>query len=334
MDNSGSRVLITGGAGFIGRWVVAELLEAGHRVRAFDDCSSGSRANLAEFEHHPGFEGLTVGDVKDRPAVESLFADPVDVCLHLAARINVQQSIDTPQSVLENDVIGTFNLLEAARAQHSRRGAPSPKVVFVSTCMVYATGGDQAGTGKIDEAHPVQARSPYAACKLAGEHLALSYFHAYGLPVTVLRPFNTYGPYQRTDTEGGVVSVFLQRALTGQPLLVRGDGRQTRDLLYVKDCARFIIQAALNPASNGLILNAGTGADISICDLARRIVGEQGDIRHVSHDHPQAEIPKLLCDPSAARRVLGWRPVYDLQRGLAETKAWVRQTSQETAPTC
>ena len=154
----------------------------------------------------------------------------------------------------------------------------------------------------------MRALSPYAACKLAGEQLAFSYFHAYGLPVTVLRPFNTFGPYQRTDMEGGVVAVFLRRAADGQPLLVRGDGRQTRDLLYVKDCARFIVEAGLSPAADGQILNAGSGHDISIIDLAQHIDGGRCGVRHVAHDHPQAEIARLLCNNAKVRRVLDWAP--------------------------
>lgn len=345
MSEPSKRVLVTGGAGFIGRWVVAELLDQGHRVRAFDDCSSGTPENLAEFKGRAGFNGLIVGDVKDRAQVEALFADDVDVCYHLAAKINVQHSIDAPRSVVDNDIVGTVNVLEAARRQYfSRNGMGDggdgftperlgdmahglvPKVVFVSTCMVYTPSGSADG---IDEEHPVRGLSPYAACKLAGEHLALSYFHAYGLPVTVLRPFNTFGPWQRMDMEGGVVAVFLRRAVDEEPLLVRGDGRQTRDLLYVKDCARFITSAGFNPAADGEILNAGRGYDISINELAETIAQGRRDIRHVPHDHPQAEIPKLLCDNRKAKRVLGWEPRYDFAEAIAETEAWVRQNRME-----
>lgn len=342
MSDSGKRVVVTGGAGFIGRWLVADLLERGHHVRAFDDCSSGAPENLAEFEGTPGYEGLVVGDVKDRSQVETLLGDDVDVCFHLAARINVQHSIDDPRSVLENDVLGAFNVLEAARQEYLARqglaivrGAavpeqsggstdPStPKVVFVSTCMVYTPSDSPEG---ISEEHDVGARSPYAACKLAGEHLALGYFHAYGLPVTILRPFNTFGPYQRTDTEGGVVAVFLERALAGEPLLIRGDGCQTRDLLYVEDCARFIADAGLNPAADGLIINAGRGADISINELAERIARGRSAIHHVAHDHPQAEIARLRCNNTNADRLLGWKPRYGLDEAIAATEAWIRRT--------
>lgn len=341
MSNPGKRTLVTGGAGFIGRWVVAELLARGHRVRVFDDCSGGTPANLEEFKGHPRFEGLIVGDVRHRAEVEALFSDDVDVCYHLAAKINVQHSIDQPRDVVDNDILGTVNVLEAARRQYLTRNGvrktsgalrtSAPKVVFVSTCMVYTPSHSPDG---IDEEHPVRALSPYAACKLAGEHLALSYHHAHGLPVTVLRPFNTFGPFQRTDAEGGVVAVFLQRALDGRPFEIRGDGQQTRDLLYVKDCARFVVEAGLNPQADGIILNAGLGRDISINELAERISRGRCGIRHVPHDHPQAEIARLLCNRAKARRVLGWEPRYDFDEALAETEAWVRANRREPVPVC
>ena len=346
VSGSNKRMVVTGGAGFIGRWLVAELLEQGHHVVALDDCSSGDPANLEGLTDHPGFGGLIVGDIEDRAQIEALFTDPVDVCYHLAAKINVQQSIDDPASVVYNDIVGTFNVLEAARRQYfaqansderpkefavpcrSDAATASPKVVFVSTCMVYAPSESGAG---IDETHPVRARSPYAACKLSGEQLALSYFHAYGMSVSVLRPFNTFGPYQRTDMEGGVVAVFLERAIRGEPLQVRGDGRQTRDLLYVKDCARFIAAAGLSPVADGTILNAGSGRDVSVNELAEIISAGRSPIEHVRHDHPQAEIPKLLCNNDKANRLLGWTPRHSFDDALAETEAWVRRRDREPA---
>jgi UDP-glucose 4-epimerase len=142
--------------------------------------------------------------------------------------------------------------------------------------------------------------------------------------VTVARPFNTYGPFQRADSEGGVVSIFLSRSLAGQPLLVRGDGRQTRDLLYVEDCADFLLRAALAPAAEGEIVNAGTGQDLAILDLARRIAPDERAVTLVPHDHPQAEIARLLCDPRKAERLLGWRARTSLEQGLARTREWLR----------
>ena len=182
----------------------------------------------------------------------------VDAVAHLAASISVQDSIDDPGTTFENDVVGTFNLLEGARAAGAR-------FLFMSTCMVYDRASTPAG---IAETHPTKPASPYAASKLAGEALTLSYFHAYGLPTTVVRPFNTYGPFQRSVGEGGVVAIFTRRSLLGEELRIYGDGTQTRDLLYVEDCARFVCDALVSDAAIGGILNAGTGADVSVNELA------------------------------------------------------------------
>lgn len=306
------RALVTGGAGFIGRWVVAELLSRSADVIVLDDLSSGSEKNLAEFAGKPGFREFVVGDIRDRRLLGALMGRGVDVVLHLAARINVQASIDNPQDTFDADVCGTFGLLELCR----EKKAP---FLFMSTCMVYARALDRA----IGEDHPTFPASPYAAAKLSGEALTLSYGQAYGLPVSVVRPFNTYGPFQRADGEGGVVSIFCQRAISGKTLDIYGSGAQTRDLLYASDCARFVVEAGTNPAARGRVLNAGSGRDVTVNDLAAMICPEPGRIRHVQHIHPQSEIMKLQCDYSLARRLLGWEPAVSLEQGVERVREWL-----------
>ena len=305
-------VLVTGAAGFIGRWVVGELLARGHGVRPVDNLATGDEDNLVEFERHPGFRPLEVGDVRDADRCRDWVAG-VDAIVHLAASISVQDSIDDPGETFDNDVVGTFRLLEAARSRRAR-------FLFMSTCMVY----DRAGsTGGIDEDHPTRPASPYAAAKLAGEALTLSYGHAYRLPVTVVRPFNTYGPFQRSVGEGGVVAIFTRRSLLGEELRIFGDGTQTRDLLYAEDCARFVCDALESEAAVGCILNAGTGTDTSVNALAAAIEPDPSRIVHVEHIHPQSEIAVLRCDPRRAAAILGWRPTVPLDEGLARTRAWM-----------
>ncbi len=196
----------------------------------------------------------------------------------------------------------------------------------MSTCMVYARAGGSRG---ISETHPTNPASPYAASKIAAENLALSYQRAYGLPVKVVRPFNTYGPFQKRNMEGGVVAIFIARDLFGQKLLIKGDGTQTRDLLFVEDCARFVAEAGLAEQCDGEILNAGLGRDISVKELAAVIAdpkngGHDVPIEHITHDHPQAEISKLLCDNSKAATILGWRPAVSLEEGIRRTREWIR----------
>jgi nucleoside-diphosphate-sugar epimerase len=336
------KILVTGGAGFIGRWVVKQLLAAGNDVLALDDLSNGRRENIAEFEGNKNFLGLVEGDLKDRELLKRLFAENTwDKVFHLGASINVQDSIDRPEITFQNDTVGTFAVLEACREQFLRLNnldinAPqfllsevedkltvrSPRVVMMSTCMVFSLASGENG---IDENHPLRPASPYAASKIAADNLALSYFHAYKMPVTVVRPFNTYGPFQKSNSEGGVVSIFLKRDLNNEPLLVKGEGTQTRDLLFVRDCADFVIRASEVEAAEGHVINAGTGRDISVNDLAEAVVSQGNEIRHIPHDHPQAEIPRLLCNPAKAREVLGWQPRVSLEEGLQETRAWLAE---------
>jgi UDP-glucose 4-epimerase len=305
------RVLVTGAAGFIGRWVVGELLAQGHEVLPIDNLVAGDRAALDEFAGDPALQPFEEGDIRDAAACRRWTAQ-VDAVAHLAASISVQESIDDPGTTFENDVVGTFNVLEAARASRVR-------VLFMSTCMVY----DRADDDGIAEDHPTKPASPYAASKLSGEALTLSYHHAYGLPTTVIRPFNTYGPFQRSVGEGGVVAIFTRRSILGQELQIFGDGTQTRDLLYVEDCARFVVAALTSERAVGRILNAGTGQDVSVNDLAARIEPDGSRVVHVPHIHPQSEIPVLRCDPRLAAELLDWRPTVALEDGLAGVRAWM-----------
>jgi UDP-glucose 4-epimerase len=306
------KVLVTGAAGFIGRWVVGELLQRGHTVLPIDNLVAGDVANLDEFVDRPGLLAFERGDVRDAAACRRWMTG-VDAVAHLAASISVQDSIDDPATTFENDVVGTFNILEAARSNGAR-------VLFMSTCMVYDRSTSPEG---ISETHATKPASPYAASKLGGEALTLSYWHAFGLPTTVVRPFNTYGPFQRSVGEGGVVAIFTRLSLLGEPLRIYGDGTQTRDLLYATDCASFVVDALLSDAATGRVLNAGTGIDLSVNELAAAIEADASRIVHVEHIHPQSEIAVLRCDSREATRVLGWRPGVPLDEGLRHVRDWM-----------
>jgi nucleoside-diphosphate-sugar epimerase len=312
-------VAVTGAAGFIGRWVVRELLKRDYAVRGLDDLSNGSRRNVAAFDTDNRFD-LTVGDITDRETVDELIDDDTIACIHLAAEIDVQESLENPQSHFETNVIGTKHVLEACRRKDAALG-------LVGTCMVYDMVDSEAG---IDESHPVKPASPYAGTKLAAENLAESYYHGYGLPVTILRPFNTYGPFQKTSMAGGVASIFTSRDIDGEPLKIFGNGTQTRDLLYATDCARFIVEATFSEAATGEVINAGTGSDISINALAELIASESTDIIHVKHHHPQSEVQKLLCNPAKAEELLGWEPKVSLEDGVDQLRQWLRADQADT----
>ncbi len=308
-------ILLTGGAGFIGRWVAKRLLDDGHQLWILDDLSNGRIENLDEFQSNPLLKEFIVGDIKDELLLQELFGRvKFDICYHLGASINVQDSIDDPRTTFYNDTLGTFYLLEQCRAHQV-------KMVFMSTCMVYDRCMDEAG---ISETHPIKPASPYAGAKIAAENMVLSYYHAYGLPVVVIRPFNTYGPFQKTGGEGGVVAIFIRNQLKGIPLSIYGEGTQTRDLLYVEDCARFVVEAGYSKEVDGQIVNAGLGKDISINALAELIAEGQVPIQHVPHIHPQSEIQKLLCDYSKARKLLNWEPTVSLEEGINRTREWIK----------
>ncbi|MEE9259454.1 MAG: GDP-mannose 4,6-dehydratase [Nitrospinaceae bacterium] len=307
------KALVTGGAGFIGRWLVKKLLEEKHEVRVIDNLDNGRESNLDEFKGHPLLKDVVYDDILNPKALGSLFKCKPDVTYHLAAQINVQESLENPKKAYEINIRGTYNVLEQCRPTGT-------KLVLTGTCLVY----DIAKAHKpINEHHPVKPTSPYAASKLSSEILAESYFHSYGLPVVLCRPFNTYGPYQKYNIEGGVVSIFVKQAMKGESLKIYGDGSQTRDLLYVEDCVDFIYRASQCKEAEGETINAGSGKDIAILDLARMVCQDDSRIQFMDHHHPQSEIKKLLCDYSKARAMLNWNPRFDLAMGIQLVKQQV-----------
>lgn len=308
------KALVTGGAGFIGRWVVKRLLEDEQEVIILDNLSNGSLRNLLEFNGNPLLRGTITGNIEDAELVANLFrSHGFDICFHLAAGNSVQKSIDNPVAEYSATVLGTLNLVESACQAGS-------KLVYVSTCMVYDSATSDSG---IDENWPVVTRSPYAAAKRAGEDLALSYYHARGADNVVLRPFNVYGPFQKSGGEGGVIAIFLGNSIDGDKLRIYGEGTQTRDFLFVEDCARFIVAAGYSPATCGETINAGFGKDISINALAATIYPNPDQVAHAEHIHPQCEIARLLCNNDKAKRLLGWQPKISLEEGLALTRGWM-----------
>lgn len=323
------KVLVTGGAGFIGRWVVKGLLEMSSikpgwgtislnlpaiEVWVIDNLSNGSEENLRELRNKKAFKEFIQGDVREKELIRELFLHRFDLCIHLAAQINVQESLDYPEKAFTTNVIGTYNILEEARKYKT-------KVVLVGTSMVYDLANSSTA---INEQHRLRPVSPYAGSKLAAEHLAESYHHGYSVPVVICRPFNTYGPFQKSDMEGGVVSIFIKRNWEGKELEIFGDGTQTRDLLYVEDSVDFLLRASFVEEAVGQVINAGTGKDISINELALLICKDKRRIKYLPHHHPQSEIAKLCCDYSKAQSLLGWKPSVSLKEGITRTEEWIR----------
>ena len=311
-------ILITGGAGFLGRWVVNALLKREREIVIIDNLSNGRKENLSEFQEDSKLKEIIYDDIRNRDIIDNLFLKyKFESCIHLAAQINVQESIDYPDRAFNNNIIGTYNILEAARTYNT-------KIIIIGTCMVYdlAASNNEA----ISESHNVKPASPYAGSKLAAEDIALSYYFGLKLPVVILRPFNIYGPFQKTNMEGGVISIFVNLKLKNEKLKIFGDGTQTRDFLYVEDCAEFIVKAEECEQCVGEIINAGSGNDITINDLAKLIVKDENQIVHVKHHHPQAEIMKLLCNNSKAKKLLNWEPITPLEEGIQKLEYWIRES--------
>jgi len=298
------RVLVTGGAGFIGSAVVRELLRRRHRVTVLDDLSTGSRANLAGLDCV-----LVVGDVRDPVRVRQAMAG-CGAVVHLAARVSVPESVADPAPFVEVNVGGTFAVLEAARALGVAR------VVYAGSSSAY---GEQSPA---HEGLPTRPQSPYAAAKLAGESLCLGH-SARGVAAVVLRFFNVYGPRQRaTGGYAAVVPAFLAALRVGRAPSIYGDGEQTRDLVYVEAVARAVVAAIRARGAEGAVVNVGSGRATSVNAILRaacRAVGTR--CAAVYAPERPGDVRYSVAQIGLVRRVLGWRPVVGLREGLRRTVA-------------
>ncbi|MBA3618386.1 MAG: NAD-dependent epimerase/dehydratase family protein [Actinomycetota bacterium] len=309
------RTLVTGAAGFIGSHVVDRLLTDGHHVVGVDDLSSGRLANLTAANAAPGFS-FTEFDVT-APDLSDVVVDArPDVVLHLAAQISVRASVADPLHDTRVNVLGTVNVLEAARRAGVR------KVVFASS------GGSIYGepaTLPVDERAPTDPHSPYAAAKVTGETYLGAYRHLHGLDYTALALANVYGPRQDPHGEAGVVAIFTAALLRGEPTRVFGDGEQTRDYVYVGDVAEAFARAT-GERGGGRRFNIGTGVQTSDLQLHSAVATAAG-----APDDPAraparlGDIRAVAVDPTAAAAGLGWRPTTDLATGVAAVVAWARE---------
>ncbi len=313
----GRRVLVTGGAGFISSNFVRHLLDhTPYQVVSLDALTyAGNLENLADVLAHERLS-FVEGDIRDARLVRELVAE-VDVIVNAAAESHVEKSIERGASeFVRTNVEGTQILLDAIRE------TPVERFILISSSEVYGT----AERAPMDEAHPLNPRSPYAATKAGGDRLAYAYAVTYGLPIVIVRPFNNYGPRQHPEK---VIPRFITQALRDEPLTIQGDGHATRDWLYVDDDAEAIesiIEAPLDRVA-GEVLNVATGVDISVAEIADRVLellGKPASLK-VHVDERPGQVDRHIGSTEKIAGLTGWRARTSFEDGLERTVAWYRE---------
>jgi NAD dependent epimerase/dehydratase len=319
MSLNGRAVLVTGAGGFIGGHLVAELVRQGASVRAFVRYNSRNERGTLDWLHRDIVTELDVvlGDLRDVESVANA-VEGTDVILHLGAQVAIPYSYVNPRDFFETNVLGTLNVAQAALRECVER------LVHTSTSEVYGS----AQTIPITEQHPLEPQSPYAASKLAADKLMDAWHRSFDLPVTILRPFNTFGPFQSARA---VVPTIVTQALAEQPVRL-GSLHPRRDLTFVADTVAGFIAAAQAPEAVGETLQLGTGVDVSVGDLVRIVGDLLGRELVVETDSERvrpakSEVERLISDPSRAQELMGWEPSVDLREGLAQTMEWIERNA-------
>jgi NAD dependent epimerase/dehydratase len=312
---SGRRVLVTGAGGFIGSHLAEALVHAGASVRAFVRYNSRGDHGLLELAEPEVAQEIDVfrGDLAN-PEAAAGAVDGREIVLHLGALIPIPYSYRHPREFVAANVEGTLNVLEASRRAELQR------IIHISTSEVYGT----ATTVPIDEEHRLHPQSPYAATKVGADQLALSYQRSFGTPVAIVRPFNTFGPRQSARA---VIPTIIAQALS-RGVIELGATNTTRDFLYVGDTAAGIMRAGLAEGIEGEVINLGTGVEVTIGEVAERVLRLVDKELDVSLDEqrlrpPDSEVERLIADTTKAKRLLGWEPEIDLDEGLRRTIEWM-----------
>jgi UDP-glucose 4-epimerase len=308
-------VLVTGCAGFIGSHITEELLNRGYQVIGIDNLRTGKISNMSNYMENPTFQFLEI-DIGNLNT-EMLAEYDVEVLFHLAAISSVKLSLENPVLVNKNNLDGTLRLLNLAKNCGARR------FVFSSSASVY---GDPASL-PVKEDAPIEPMSPYAASKAAAEQYINAFQKSYNLESTVLRYFNVYGPRQAYSEYSGVVSIFINQALSGQDLTIDGDGKQTRSMIHVKDVIRATIGAAFEKEAIGETINISGDKSISVLDMAETIMelvpSSKSDIVHAKPR--EGDVRHSIGDITKAEELLGFTPQISFEEGLEDTIEWYRE---------
>jgi UDP-glucose 4-epimerase len=311
-----NKVLITGGAGFIGSHLCERCVSKGHAVVCLDNSLNGSLGNIRPLLNQEKFK-LVNGDVRDINLMEKIVSSGINSIVHLAAQIHVDRSIIEPKETYEANVLGTLNVLELARRYDIE------KVIYASTSEVYGS----AQYTPMDEKHPLDPMHPYGASKLAADRMCHAYIKTYGANICIVRLFNTFGPRQKDTGYGGAISIFAKRVLSDRPPIIYGDGKQSRDYLYVDDAVNAYEMILDSKEHIGEPINFGTGKDVAILTIANRIIelfGKKGKIKPVHVAPRPGEVRKLVADNKKAKGLLGWQPKHRFDEGLKSFVDWYR----------
>lgn len=319
MNLKGKKILVTGADGFIGSHLTECLVQEGYDVRAFVNYNSFNSWGWLDHSSQEIVSQVEIfsGDIRDPHGVKKAM-DNCDVVMHLAALIAIPYSYHSPDTYVDTNIKGTLNIMQAARELEVE------KVIHTSTSEVYGT----AKFVPITEEHPLQGQSPYSASKIGADQMALSFYNSFGLPVSIIRPFNTYGPRQSARA---VIPTIITQIAAGKKTIKLGSLHPTRDFNYVKDTVRGFIAMAQSDRSVGEVINIGSNYEVSIGQTAEFIAELMGqDIEIVTEDKrlrpEKSEVERLWADNSKAKELLGWEPVYSgtegFKRGLAQTIEW------------
>lgn len=319
------KVLVTGADGFIGSHLVEKLIAKGAKVRAFSFYNSFNNWGWLENLPKRTLKRIEVftGDVRDPNGVLTSMRG-VDTVFHLAALIGIPFSYHSPDSYIDTNIKGTLNVLQAAKQLKVE------KVLHTSTSEIYGT----AQYVPIDEKHPVNPQSPYAATKSAADQLALSFYRSFKLPVTIVRPFNTFGPRQSARA---IIPTIITQLCMGKNTIKLGNLNAKRDFTYVLDTARAFVKLAESKGTEGQIFNVGSGNEISVRELVHEIMKITGKKIKIVHDRERirpekSEVERLLCDALEINSACGWKPQVSLRNGLKQTYAWIKKNIKYYKP--
>jgi dTDP-glucose 4,6-dehydratase len=308
------KVLITGGAGFQGSHLAERMLNKGHEVTIINTFSDEKRRNIEGVKDKLN---VVFGSITDPVLVEKTVRGH-DVVFHLAANVNVDQSLKDPKSFIDINITGTFNILEQVRATGAR-------LIYASTCEVYGDGHDLKEDELLPETAELRPNSPYAASKAGADRLCHAYHKSFGTNVTIVRPFNIFGERQKSGTFGALIPILVRKAMAGEALTVFGDGHATRDYLYISDLVDAYELVMETKGLEGKVVNFGSGVNTSVKDIATYIAGKfNAEIKH-GPARP-GEVTRFPCDISFAKS-LGFSPKVSIWEGIDRYIAWAKKES-------